>query len=85
MVMVQIFRYTRHNSINQAVAAFRALREETELVRFVARLTRRHERSHIFHGLLGRGEVLRAPAGRLRCASASRLRRPTSGMQKWPS
>jgi hypothetical protein len=24
MVMVQIFRYTRHNSINQAVAAFRA-------------------------------------------------------------
>jgi hypothetical protein len=35
LTMVQIFHYTRYNSIHQAVAAFRALPEETELLRFV--------------------------------------------------
>lgn len=35
LAMVQIFHYTRHNSILQAVAAFRAQSEETELLRFV--------------------------------------------------
>jgi hypothetical protein len=35
LAMVQIFHCTRHNSIHQAVASFRALPEETELLRFV--------------------------------------------------
>jgi pyrroloquinoline quinone (PQQ) biosynthesis protein C len=35
LTMIQIFHYTRHNSINQAVAAFRAEPEQLELLRFV--------------------------------------------------
>jgi len=35
LAMVQIFHCTRHNPIHQAVAAFRALPEETEMLRFV--------------------------------------------------
>ena len=35
LTMVQIFHYTRHNSINQAVAAFRAEPEQLSLLRFV--------------------------------------------------
>jgi pyrroloquinoline quinone (PQQ) biosynthesis protein C len=35
LTMLQIFQYTRHNSINQAVAAFRADPEDLSLLRFV--------------------------------------------------
>jgi hypothetical protein len=35
LAMVQIFHYTRHNSINQAVAAFRTEPEQMSLLRFV--------------------------------------------------
>jgi len=34
LVMVQIYHYTRHNSINQAVAAFGAVPEQIGLLRF---------------------------------------------------
>jgi pyrroloquinoline quinone (PQQ) biosynthesis protein C len=47
LVMVQIFHYTRHNSINQAATALRALPEEPELLRFIyshAREELGHER-----------------------------------------
>ena len=35
LLMVQIYHYTRHNSINQAVAAFGAAPEQIGLLRFV--------------------------------------------------
>jgi pyrroloquinoline quinone (PQQ) biosynthesis protein C len=35
IVMTQIYHYTRHNSVNQAVAAFRAEPEQIRLLRFV--------------------------------------------------
>lgn len=35
LVMVQVYHYTRHNSINQAVAAFGAAPEQIGLLRFV--------------------------------------------------
>ena len=67
-VMVQIFHYSRHNSINQAVAAFRALPEETELLRFVyshAREELGHERLVVHDlksvGLMTSDEITEAP------------------------
>jgi hypothetical protein len=35
LAMIQIFHYTRHSSINQAIAAFRAQPEDVDLLRFV--------------------------------------------------
>jgi pyrroloquinoline quinone (PQQ) biosynthesis protein C len=67
-LMVQIFHYTRHNSINQAVAALRALPEETELLRFAyghAREELGHERMVLRDlksiGFLAEEEVTEAP------------------------
>jgi len=67
-VMVQIFHYTRHNSINQAVAALRALPEETALLRFVynhAREELGHERLIVRDlksiGLMAGAEITEAP------------------------
>jgi pyrroloquinoline quinone (PQQ) biosynthesis protein C len=68
LTMSQLFHYTRHNSINQAVAAFRAAPEELLLLRFVydhAREELGHERM-ILHdlrscGLLGDEERLDDP------------------------
>jgi hypothetical protein len=67
-VMIQIFHYTRHNSINQAVAALRALPEETALLRFVYS----HAREELGHeglivrdlksiGLMAGAEITEAP------------------------
>jgi pyrroloquinoline quinone (PQQ) biosynthesis protein C len=68
LTMAQLFHYTRHNSINQAAAAFRAAPEDLLLLRFVyehARDELGHERM-VLHdlracGLLGDDEQLDDP------------------------
>ena len=67
-VMVQIFHYTRHNSINQAAAAFRAEPEEMQLLRFVyghAKEELGHERLVVHDlksiGLLSGAEITDPP------------------------
>jgi len=65
ITMTQIYHYTRHNSINQAVAAFRAEPEQVGLLRFVyshAREELGHEKL-VLHdlravGLVGRDELV---------------------------
>ncbi|MEU6561287.1 iron-containing redox enzyme family protein [Nocardia nova] len=44
-VMTQIYHYARHNSINQAVAAFRATPEDTDLLRYAYK----HAREELGH------------------------------------
>jgi pyrroloquinoline quinone (PQQ) biosynthesis protein C len=68
LTMAQLFHYTRHNSINQAVSAFRAAPEELLLLRFVyehARDELGHERMVVHDlrscGLLGEDERLDDP------------------------
>jgi pyrroloquinoline quinone (PQQ) biosynthesis protein C len=66
--MLQIFHYTRHNSINQAIAALRIDPEQMPLLRFVyghAKEELGHERL-VLHdlrsiGLLGEDDVLDPP------------------------
>jgi pyrroloquinoline quinone (PQQ) biosynthesis protein C len=68
LVMVQIYHYTRHNSINQAAAAFGAAPEQIGLLRFVythAREELGHEKM-VLHdlraiGLLGPDETIADP------------------------
>jgi Iron-containing redox enzyme len=68
VALTQIFHYTRHNSINQAVAAFRADPAELALLRFVYKHAKEelgHER-FIVHdlesaGLLADGDELDEP------------------------
>ena len=68
LVMVQIYHYTRHNSINQAAAAFGAAPEQMGLLRFVythAREELGHEKM-VLHdlrviGLLGLDETIADP------------------------
>jgi pyrroloquinoline quinone (PQQ) biosynthesis protein C len=68
LTMLQIFHYTQHNSINQALAAFRADPEQLPLLRFVyehAREELGHERLVLRDlksaGLLRDGEPLDPP------------------------
>ena len=68
LLMIQIFHYTRHNSINQAVAALRASPDEPALLRFVyshAREELGHERLVVKDlkslGLLPGDEITEAP------------------------
>ena len=68
LIMAQLYLYTRHNSINQAVAALRAQPHELHLLRFVydhAREELGHERM-VLHdlgscGLLEEGETIEEP------------------------
>jgi hypothetical protein len=68
ITMNQIYHYTRHNSVNQAVAAFKAEPEQVGLLRFVyshAREELGHEKL-VLHdlraiGLLGATEVVADP------------------------
>jgi pyrroloquinoline quinone (PQQ) biosynthesis protein C len=68
LVMVQIYHYTSHNSINQAVAAFGATPEQIGLLRFVythAREELGHE-NMVLHdlravGLVGPNETITEP------------------------
>jgi hypothetical protein len=68
VTMLQVYHYTRHNSINQAVSAFRADPEQLSLLRFVYE----HAREELGHeqlvlrdlraaGLLREGEELDPP------------------------
>jgi len=63
LVMLQIFHYTRHNAINQAVAALRATPDDRALLRFVCTHAREelgHERL-IVHDLRSIGLIGREP------------------------